>query len=250
MQKPYASDTDAGGGLGVLEPPSEKPRKRRRPKLDGWPPFGFGGTGGGGDDGGGGGGDDEEGAKGENPERPPGTAELGLSLIMVAIGTLFLIFLGAYVLMRKNATEWPPPGAPSPPNGLWYSTLILAACSATLGRALAAHRRHQRTLLMSCLSWSLALGLAFLAVQIFLWRGLFAAGLQWANGYGAIFYALTGLHAAHVLGGLLYLAKVFFVARADAKRSGPEIALRLCTVYWHFMGVIWLAIFLLLYFFR
>ena len=65
------------------------------------------------------------------------------------------------------------------------------------------------------------------------------------NGYGALFYTLTGLHGLHVFGGLVYLASVF--GRLWYGTSSQPDAVRLCGVYWHFMGLLWVALFCVLY---
>ncbi len=248
MKKPDALDLHGGGGTG-LTTPIRPEREKRRFRLDGWPPFGWRG---GDDDGGGGGGDGDDDDEQEfDPWEGlprPGTSDLGMALALICICMLFVIFLGLYVLIRKSAVEWPPPGAPGPPNGLWASTAVLFLCSATLARGLAAHRRRQIGTLIKCLYASAALGVLFLALQAFLWRGLFLDGLlPSTNGYGAIFYALTGLHAIHILGGLGYLAKVVGGVHMDRARLGAETPLRLCGVYWHVMGAIWLVVFVVLY---
>ena len=245
MRTPDALDQHGGGGTRVATP-VRPGRRKKRFRLVGWPPIsGSGGSGGGG--GGDGNDDDEPDFDAWDGLPRPGTSELGMTLALLCICTLFLVFLGVYVLLRKSAVEWPPPGAPGPPNGLWVSTAVLLACSATLARGLAAHRRRQRGVLFKTLLASGALGVLFLALQAFLWRGLLVEGLlPSTNGYGAIFYALTGLHAAHILGGLGYLARVVSGVHADRAGFGPETPLRLCGAYWHVMGAIWLVIFFVL----
>lgn len=233
-----------GGATGTLDRPPA--RRGRRLRLDGWPPFGWrGGDGGGRGGGGGGGGDDDEGPFDPWRGLPrPGTGELGFALAMIAICTLFLIFLGAWFLLRKNAPAWPPPDAPGPPVGLWVSSLLLLGASATLARALAAHRRVQRATLLRCLVGTAALGIGFVGLQAWLWRGLVQDGLvPSTNGYGAIFYALTGLHAAHILGGLALLGRAVRSVVRAREGVGAEFPVRACGTYWHLMGALWIVIF-------
>jgi heme/copper-type cytochrome/quinol oxidase subunit 3 len=234
-----------GGGTSVLAP--LPPRVRRAgvvvphscPPFD-LPPFDA-------DDGGGGGGGDEGRGDGREPDeggKPAGTAELAFGLALVGIATLFAIFLLAWFLMRRNAPTWP--SAPSPaPHLLWLATVLLLASS------LALHAARGTPLLdrwqaRRAIGTALFLGTGFLAAQGLLWRSLIGQGfVPSASGHGSIFYALTGLHALHVLAGLGMLASLF---AACFRPSGPSPRrLRLGSAYWHSMGAIWVVLFAVLY---
>jgi cytochrome c oxidase subunit 3 len=101
---------------------------------------------------------------------------------------------------------------------------------------------------------TLLLGLGFLAAQVLAWRQLVAAGVYLAsNPHSAFFYVLTGLHAIHLVGGVLALAYLhWFVRRAGGAEA--DLKRRALTdvvgIYWHFMDVLWVFLFLLLFFWR
>lgn len=196
-----------------------------------------------GGDGGGGGGDRGDGDGDRDPAR------LGLALAILGMSTLFAAFLVAYLLLRRNAPTWPPPGAPLPPKGLWISTLVIVASSATFVRAVRAGRAKDAAALRRFLGITLALGVSFLVVQAILWRTVIAGGrFTFSDAYGTIFYSLTGLHAAHVIGGLVFLARTSLRARREPASPRTRLALTLCSTYWHFMGGIWLVLFSVLEF--
>jgi cytochrome c oxidase subunit III len=167
--------------------------------------------------------------------RDDATATVGMAIFLGAAAMLFAALFFAYAVMRAQAPAWPPAGqAPLPRGALGLNTLVLAAASLALRGALAAARRdeagHARTR-----TWAaLALGGAFLAAQAVVWRSLVMAGAGPASGiYGSVFFAISGLHALHVIGGLLALA--FVAAR------GPHVRrLRACALYWDFVLVVWL----------
>lgn len=170
------------------------------------------------------------------------------------MSTLFGAFLIAYLILRRHAPSWPPPGAPVPPQGLWISTLVIAASSATFLRAARASGPHAigssaASEVSRWLHATLGLGVAFLLVQAILWRDVFAQGRSTASdAYGTIFYSLTGLHAAHVIGGLVFLARTASRARRAPSAAKTRVAVALCAIYWHFMGAVWLVLFAVLYF--
>jgi cytochrome c oxidase subunit 3 len=215
----------------TLAPPPARRRRARRRADDLAPPDGGGGDGDRGDGGGDGDGD---------------PARLGLALAILGMSTLFAAFLVAYLLLRRNAPTWPPPGAPLPPKGLWLSTLVILASSAAFVRAV---RANEVAATRRWLGWTLSLGISFLAVQAILWREVFAGGrFTFSDAYGTIFYSLTGLHAAHVVGGLLFLARTILRARREPASPRTRLSLALCSTYWHFMGAIWIVLFCVLEF--
>lgn len=245
-----------GGGADVLDPPGRRGHVGAHGTQDTGGSGGHGGSGDSGDEGGWGGGGggrwDSEGWKGPEPEprrqQAPADAPLfALSLGLMGISTLFLVFLGVWLMLRRSAVEWPPAGAPEPPRALWLSTLLLAASSGTMVRMTRAARAGDRGGTGRWLGGSLVLGLAFLAVQVFLWIELARAGLLPSkSGYGAIFYGLTGLHGFHVLLGLGFAAWLAVQTRRAA--ALPRTALQLAATYWHFMGALWAVLFFVIYF--
>ncbi len=146
-------------------------------------------------------------------------AQVGLLIFLGATAMLFAALLLAYAIVRSEAPSWPPTGAPPFPRGAAAAnTLALVAASLALrrGRAGAAF----------------AFGTAFLAAQALLWRHLVAIHLGPAAGaLGEVFFALSALHALHVLGGLLALALT------GARR------LRLLTIYWDFVLAVWIVVY-------
>jgi len=102
---------------------------------------------------------------------------------------------------------------------------------------------------------TLVLGFAFLASQLFAWRQLKSWGLYISsNPHSSFFYLLTGVHAAHLAGGLLGLSFLWLRSRqitSDAaflkKRQASADAV---AIYWHFMDALWIYLFLLLFLWR
>jgi cytochrome c oxidase subunit 3 len=197
---------------------------------------------------------DGDGDGGSDGAAPAGGADgvgfFALALALAGITTLFVVLIAVWLFLRRPATDWRGAEAAGALDALWLSTVCLAASSAAV--ELAARRARDgapaRRATLRWLATSLALGLAFLAAQVWLWIGLWHAGLvPSASGYAAVFFTLTGLHALHVLGGLGFLGALAVWLRRRA-RELPSV--RLGALYWHFMGALWLVLFSLLYFVR
>jgi cytochrome c oxidase subunit 3 len=145
------------------------------------------------------------------------------------------------------------------PRILYFNTAILAFSSITMEFA----RRHifrefdvleewlglGRPALRRTLPWlgaTLALGLMFLAGQVVAWRQLTAQGFafnRWATPSSYFFYLITGLHAAHLFGGVIILV-ICLSALALLKRvESRQIAVDATAWFWHTMGVAWLILF-------
>jgi cytochrome c oxidase subunit 3 len=168
----------------------------------------------------------------------------------VFLATLTVLFLAAivgYLVVRLKATDWPPPGMPRLPAGLWLATLALVAGSVTIESARRAIRRGERTLCTHWLQATLALAVVFLAVQLWNWWGLIRVRVTAAsNLYAFTFFMLTGLHAAHVIGGVVLLAVVLARALGGRYGSGRHAGVTYAAMYWHFLDAIWLLLFAVL----
>lgn len=186
------------------------------------------------------------------PLEPVGTATLGVWILLASLSILFLASLGAYLATRAHVTgaqagRWPPEGTPALPAGLWLSTLILLAGSATHHRALRAARADHQATLCRMMTATLVLGLVFLASQVYCWRQLVAAQMPMnANLYAFTFYLLTGLHAAHVIGGVVVLFIVTARSYAGRYSSAWHPGVLHSAMYWHFLDAAWILIFLVL----
>jgi cytochrome c oxidase subunit III len=174
----------------------------------------------------------------------------GITIGLCAIAMSFAA-LSSALLVRKGAGDWKHLAIPEL---LYFNTAVLAASSLTLEvgrRRIAAFMRTAGSVGGNPRLWlegTLALGLVFLAGQLLAWRHLAESGFYLAtNPSSSFFYVLTAGHGLHLFGGLFGLLLVLH------RLSGPAPTLRKSTIraaayYWHFMGVLWIYLLLLLRF--
>ena len=173
----------------------------------------------------------------------------GMWLFLIVLGVLFVATILGYLVVRiDNGETFVPSDAPPPPELLLVSTLALLVSSFTMQRAVAAGRsgdpRQGGMMVVTML-----LALAFLVMQGVAWAQLVRENLTITdNLYAWSFYVLTGLHAAHVIGGLPPMAITTW--RAMRGRYGPENhrGIVYCAMYWHFLDAVWIVLYATLWF--
>ncbi len=184
---------------------------------------------------------------GRSAPAPVATGLLGMKLLIAALSMLFAASIFGYLVIRARAPVWPPVGMPRLPSSLWISTLIIVISSVTMQAAARAARIGRQRALRWGMALTTLLGVAFLLSQTLNWFALVAANLTAkTNLYGFTFYLLTGLHAAHVVGGLVPLAVVTARAFRGRYSAAAHAGVAYTAVYWHFLSAVWLVLFAIL----
>jgi cytochrome c oxidase subunit 3 len=178
----------------------------------------------------------------------PPPSSTGIWVVLFAITMMFAALTSALIVRKGSSLDWQ---GFSLPSILYFNALILIASSVTLEVA----RRQVATFMGGLKSqvenpalWlyiTLFLGLLFVAGQYVAWLQLRAEGLYLAtNPSSSFFYLLTAVHALHVLGGL---GGLIYVIRKLNKSVLRRYQLVATARYWHFMGILWLYLLLLLW---
>jgi cytochrome c oxidase subunit III len=180
-------------------------------------------------------------------------AKVGLGVFLAVAGCLFALLVSAYFMRIDIATTT---GATTTgvvlrtmpvPRLLWLNTAVLIVSSVALQCAQIAVRHGQRDAARDGLLLGGVSALVFLAGQLVVWRQLVDAGYFAASNPGnAFFYLFTGVHGLHVVGGIAALGKTFGKVRSGVAIERLRLSVWLCTVYWHFLLVVWLIIFAVL----
>lgn len=168
----------------------------------------------------------------------------GIWLLLAAILMFFMALTSAYIVRKGLSDDWVPITLPPI---LWLNTAVLGASSFTLERA---RRMLTRGLIGDFRHWwslTTGLGVLFLVGQLVAWRQLAAAGVYLAtNPSSSFFYLLTGAHGVHLLGGVIALLYVASRTGHVDGRLSQRTAATISSIYWHFLGGLWVFLFLLL----
>jgi len=170
-----------------------------------------------------------------------------MRFLLVSITMLFVTIGVAYHERAKAPAHWQHIHVPQL---LWLSTTLILGSSWTLELARGALEHKNSVRFAQWLELTVAIGLAFLASQIFALRELAAQGIYLRNNpHSSLFYVLTGAHGIHLLGGMVALT--YLLVKASVR---PEVVLfdfqrqrsrtAVTALYWHFLSGVWLCLFI------
>jgi len=186
-------------------------------------------------------------------ELSPGKAKVLTTFLLVVVMMTFGGLCAAYVVTATNkALEWHPFELPVQ---VWISTIIILVSSFVYHRGKAALDAFDQSAAKKWLTVTAALGAAFISSQLLAWIELSQRGLYFSNNpYAGFFYILTAVHALHVLGGVIALGSVVIGSwngiYSDDRWVRMQSLGQVVGWYWHFMGGVWLVIFVLLGFWK
>ncbi len=170
------------------------------------------------------------------------TAWWGMVVLIATEAMVFLALLSSYFFVRAGASTWPPPGI-SPPElhrSVVFTIVLLGSSIPVFWMEHALHRRNMHQVAIS-LAIAFAMGAAFLANTAYDFLNM-EFGLQ-ENAYASLFWIIIGLHAIHVLIGLLMSATV--QVKVWTGRVTPEnhVTPEVFALYWHFVDGVWIFVF-------
>ena len=164
--------------------------------------------------------------------------------LLAVVSSFFALILSAYAL-RMDLGDWVPM---TEPQLLWLNTVMLIIASGVLQWTRNAAIAGQEARLAPGLIVTGVLTLGFVLGQFVAWQQLQHSGQFITNNpSNAFFYFLTGAHAVHILGGLFVWARATLkVVLGKGEAMQIRRSIELCTIYWHFLLLVWLVLFGLL----
>lgn len=178
-----------------------------------------------------------------NPLASTSPKKVALVVFLGVVSSIFFLFIAAY-LIRMSYGDWRPL---KDSDILWLNTIVLVASSIAFQLARNAAGREQRQKTLQYLSLAGLLTLVFLSGQLWVWQQINSdvTGIL-VNPASAFFYLLTGIHGLHLIGGLYVWLRTVIRISFGYNAVAVKLSVELCSVYWHYLLLVWLLLFGLL----
>lgn len=181
-------------------------------------------------------------------------ALLGMMLFIASEVMFFAALFAAYFNAKATVPVFPPEGTEfiNPIPIPLIATIILVISSFTMQWGTGRIRAGDRTGLNRAIAITLLLGVIFLGIQVYDYYTLITHddfGID-SGVYGTLFYTMTGFHGAHVLGGVIGLAVILSRGLAGQFSQKHHVAVEAVHYYWHFVDVVWILLFAVIYIIR
>ena len=168
--------------------------------------------------------------------------------LWIGIASIIMMFAGftSAIIIKRNQANWP---SFELPGMFWYSTVVIIISSLTLVLARNAFQQRDMGKFRSLVVTTLVLGVLFIIMQAIGFRQLWNQGLTLPGNVSfAFLFIIVGLHALHVIGGVIALVILFLKAYNKKVRSYNIVPIEVISTYWHFVDILWayLLVFLLM----
>jgi cytochrome c oxidase subunit 3 len=180
------------------------------------------------------------------PWRLPSRGRVAMLALITGESAIFTIFVVAYVFYIGKSLTGPTPRVLEVP---WFNTICLLSSSVTI---LLAERQIERGKMHGFASWwalTIALGTIFIGGTAVEWHKLiYVDGLTVrTNLFGTTFYSLVGLHATHVVVGLIGLSLILIFTLTGHLKEQHSERIQVFALYWHFVDAVWIVVFTVVY---
>jgi cytochrome c oxidase subunit 3 len=166
--------------------------------------------------------------------------------LWVGIGSILMMFAGltsAYIV-KRNQANWVTFNLPV---AFWYSTAVILLSSLTLYMATKAFKERAMAKYRSLMAATMFLGIVFIGLQVLGFSELMKIGVTLqANVSYSFLYVIVGIHAVHVLGGIIALIVMSVKAFNIKSRNYSFVPVDLISTYWHFVDILWIYLLIFL----
>lgn len=172
----------------------------------------------------------------------------GFWVFLMSDAVLFAVLFGTYAVMMRGVGNGPSPSAAIDLTYAFPETLVLLTSTLTMGLASVALHFDDRRSLVTWLGVTLALGCTFLGLESAEFYGMAAKGhTPQVSGFLSGFFTLVGTHGMHVTAGVIWGLVMLIQGATSDLSSGMRSRLMRFSLYWHFLDLIWVGIFSIVY---
>ena len=166
--------------------------------------------------------------------------------LWVGIGSIVMMFAGltsAYIV-KRNQANWQTFDIPV---AFWYSTVLILISSLTLHLSLKSFKEREMKKYRMLMLTTLILGVLFIVTQYLGFKSFWNSGMTLQAGVSFSFlYVIVGLHAIHVIGGVIALIVMSLKAFSTKTRNYSVVPVELICTYWHFVDILWVYLLIFL----
>jgi heme/copper-type cytochrome/quinol oxidase subunit 3 len=184
------------------------------------------------------------------PDTGLNNGKLGVWLFLASEVMLFGALFSSYILLRVTAEEWPRGAEELSVPLAFFNTIVLITSSVTMVMAWASLKMHNLSRYKLYMALTVLLALVFLVVKYFEYEHHLVLGEgPWHSTFLAIYFTLTGLHGLHILGGVIvnsyFLGPGSRMWKTEPERFSNRV--EIAGLYWHFVDLVWIFLFPVLY---
>jgi cytochrome o ubiquinol oxidase subunit 3 len=161
---------------------------------------------------------------------------------------MFAVLFAVYAVLRNATAGGPAAVDIFKPELALAETLILLTSSFTCGIGMIAARRGNKNQVLAWFGITFLLGMAFLSIELYEFAEFIHEGHTWqVSAFLSSFFVLVGTHGLHITSGLLWLAVILFFTVKRGLTSSMVRKLALLSLFWHFLDIVWIFIFTIVY---
>jgi len=177
------------------------------------------------------------------------TGKLGMWAFLSSEVMLFGAFISSYIVLRMGSPNFAIPPEEIMGRGLaTLNTFVLISSSLTMVLALASIQRDKVKAFAGYIIATMALGSTFLGIKVFEYSHKIHEGLTISSGlFGSFYFTLTGLHALHMIGGLILMLYILINGLKGKYSSEEHGRVEYAGLYWHFVDLVWVVLFPVFY---
>lgn len=174
----------------------------------------------------------------------------GFWLYLMTDLIMFAVLFASFAVLRNNTFGGPKGSDIFDLQFVLIETLLLLTSSFTCGLGMIAARQNKKSQVLAFFGITFLLGLSFLGMELYEFNHLFAEGFDWQrSAFLSSFFTLVGTHGLHITGGLIWLGILLTYTIKKGLRENVVRKFMLMSVFWHFLDIVWIFIFTIVYLF-